>query len=72
MQISSAESEIDALDNQIADMNTQIEEAQNQLDEKQGEYDDKQELLEKRLVAAYEAGETSYLDVYFLQIVCQT
>ena len=63
MQISSAESEIDALDNQIADMNTQIEEAQNQLDEKQGEYDDKQELLEKRLVAAYEAGETSYLDV---------
>ena len=63
MQISSAQSEIDELDSQIADMNAQIEEAQNKLDEKQEEYDDKQELLEKRLVAAYEAGETSYLDV---------
>ena len=63
MQISSAQSEIDELDSQIEDMNSQIEEAQNKLDEKQEEYDDKQELLEKRLVAAYEAGETSYLDV---------
>ena len=63
MQISSAQSEIDELDSQIADMNTQIEEAQAQLDKKQEEYDDKETLLEKRLVAAYEAGETSYLDV---------
>ncbi len=63
MQISSAQSEIDELDSQIADMNAQIEEAQNKLDEKQEEYDNKEELLEKRLVAAYEAGETSYLDV---------
>ena len=63
MQISSAQSEIDELDNQIEEMNTQIEEAQSKLDDKQEEYDDKQELLEKRLVAAYEAGETSYLDV---------
>ena len=63
MQISSAQSEIDALDSKITDMNTQIEEAQNQLNEKQEEYDDKQALLEKRLVTAYEAGETSYLEV---------
>lgn len=63
MQISSAQSEIDDLNTKIADMNTQIEEAQNKLNEKQEEYDDKEELLEKRLVAAYEAGETSYLDV---------
>ena len=63
MQISSAQSEIDEIDSQIKDMNSQIEEAQNKLNEKQEEYDDKEELLEKRLVAAYEAGETSYLDV---------
>ncbi len=63
MQISSAQSEIDDLNTKITDMNTQIEEAQSKLNEKQEEYDDKEELLEKRLVAAYEAGETSYLDV---------
>ena len=63
MQISSAQSEIDELDTKISDMNTQIEEAQSKLNEKQEEYDDKEALLEKRLVAAYEAGETTYLDV---------
>ena len=62
-QISSAQSEIDELDTKISDMNTQIEEAQSKLNEKQEEYDGKEALLEKRLVAAYEAGETSYLDV---------
>ena len=63
MQISSAQSEIDELDTKISDMNAQIEDAQSKLNEKQEEYDDKEALLEKRLVAAYEAGETSYLDV---------
>lgn len=65
MQISSAQSEIDELNTKISDMNSQIEEAQAQLNKKQEEYDDKEALLEKRLVAAYEAGETSYLDVLF-------
>ena len=63
MQISAAQSEIDELNTKISDMNNQIEDAQNKLNEKQEEYDGKEELLEKRLVAAYEAGETSYLDV---------
>ena len=62
-QISSYQSEIDQLDAQIADKNSQIEDAQNKLNEKQEDYDSQQELLEKRLVATYEAGETSYLDV---------
>ena len=65
MQISSAQSEIDELNTKISDMNAQIEESQAQLNKKQEEYDDKEALLEKRLVAAYEAGETSYLDVLF-------
>ena len=62
-QISSYQSEIDELNNKISDINSQIEEAQNKVDEKQDDYDNQQELLEKRLVATYEAGETSYLDV---------
>lgn len=63
MQISSAQSEIDELNTKISDMNAQIEDAQSKLNEKQEEYDDKEALLEKRLVAAYEAGETKFLDV---------
>ncbi len=62
-QISSYQSEIDSLDTKISDMNSQIEEAQSKIEQKQEDYDKQQELLEKRLVATYEAGETSYLDV---------
>lgn len=62
-QISSYQSELDQLNNQISDINSQIEDAQDKLDEKQENYDNQQELLEKRLVATYEAGETSFLDV---------
>ena len=62
-QISSYQSEIDELDTKISDMNDQIEDAQNKINEKQNNYDKQQDLLEKRLVATYEAGETSFLDV---------
>ena len=62
-QISSYQSEIDELDTKISDINSQIEDAQNKINEKQENYDKQQELLEKRLVATYEAGETSFLDV---------
>ena len=62
-EISSYQTEIDELDNKLSEINTQIEDAQNQLNQKQEDYDSQQELLEKRLVATYEAGETSYLDV---------
>lgn len=62
-QISSYESEINELDNKISEYNKQIEDAQNQLNEKQESFDNQEKLLEERLVATYEAGETSYLDV---------
>lgn len=62
-EISSYQNEIDELDNKISDLNNQINDAQNKVNEKQKDYDKQQELLEKRLVATYEAGETSYLDV---------
>ena len=62
-QISSYQSEIDDLDTKLSEINTQIESAQDKINEKQENYDEQQELLKKRLVATYEAGETSYLDV---------
>ena len=62
-EISSYQSEIDKLDEQISKLNSDIKDAQNKLNQKQNDYKKEKELLEKRLVATYEAGETSYLDV---------
>ena len=62
-QISEYQNQIDQLDSKISDLNTQIEDAQNQINQAQEKYDKQEDLLEKRLVAIYEAGETSYLDV---------
>lgn len=62
-QISSYQSEIDQLDSQISKLNSDIKDAQNKINQKQEDYKKEKELLEKRLVATYEAGETSYLDV---------
>ena len=62
-EISQKQNEIDDLDSEIADLNSQIQDAQNKLNEKQENYDKQEKLLEERLVATYEAGETSYLDV---------
>ena len=62
-EISSYESEIDKLDEQISKLNNDIKDAENKLNQKQEDYKKEKELLEKRLVATYEAGETSYLDV---------
>ena len=62
-QISDYENQINELDSKISDLNNQITDAENQINQKQEDYDKQQELLEKRLVATYEAGETSFLDV---------
>ena len=62
-QISDYENQINELDTKISDLNNQISDAENQINQKQEDYDKQQELLEKRLVATYEAGETSFLDV---------
>lgn len=61
-QISEYQSQIDTLDSQISELNSKIEEAQTNLDKAQEDYRKQEELLEARLVATYEAGETSYLD----------
>ncbi len=62
-QISEYQNQIDELDSKISDLNNQISEAESKLNEAQAEYDKQEELLEARLVVAYEEGETSYLDV---------
>ncbi|HCC03870.1 MAG TPA: hypothetical protein DEP51_03310 [Clostridiales bacterium] len=62
-QIDSYENEIDKLEIQIDDANKKIKDAEKQLKENQEQYDEQQKLLEQRLVATYEAGETSFLDV---------
>lgn len=62
-QIDSYENEIDKLDNEINQANKKIEESEKQLKENQEQYDEQQKLLEQRLVATYEAGEMSFLDV---------
>lgn len=61
-QISEYQNQIDTLDNQIFELNGKIEEAQTNLNKAQEDYQKQEELLEARLVATYEAGETSYLD----------
>ena len=61
-QISQYQNQINDLDTQIIDLNKKIEEAQNNLNRAQNDYEKQEKLLEARLVASYEAGETSYLD----------
>lgn len=62
-QIDSYESQIDKLEAQIDDANAKIKEAEEKIEQNKEEYEKKQETLKKRLVAIYEAGETTYLDV---------
>ncbi len=62
-QIASYQGEIDDLTSQIEDATAKIEELQRELDNKEKELIEKEDLLERRLVASYKAGDTSYLDV---------
>lgn len=61
-EIDKYETQIDDLDSQIDEANRKIKESEEKIVESQKEYDRKQELFQQRIVAVYEAGETSYLD----------
>lgn len=63
VKISAYESEIDGLQAQIDVLNTEIEDNAIKLKEQEAKYEEQQELLNKRLVAYYESGTTSYLDM---------
>lgn len=61
-QISDYESQIEELDVKISDLNDKITESQEKLNKAEEDYTSQEKLLEARLVAIQEAGETSYLD----------
>lgn len=62
-QISQYQTELDSLQGQISSLNAEIETKENEIQQKEKEYAEKKATLEKRLVALYEAGNTSYLDM---------
>ncbi len=62
-QIDEYQSQISSLDGQIAEANTKIQETTAKLEQAQKDYENQQKMLEERVVALYEAGETTYLDV---------
>ena len=61
-QIDEYQSQINSLDNQISEANNKIADANAKLEKAQSDYEEQQETLEERVVALYEAGETTYLD----------
>lgn len=62
-QISSYEEAIKELDTQINDLSSRIDETQKDITGKEKDIQEKQELLDNRLVALYESGNTSYLEM---------
>lgn len=62
-QISDYEDEISSLESQISEVESQIKEKETNIALKQKEFEETQELFEKRLVAIYQAGDTSYLEL---------
>lgn len=62
-EISTYENEITDLEGRIDIVNAQITEKEKNLTEQQEKYEYQKELLDARLIAMYENGETSYLDM---------
>ena len=69
-EVESLEDQIDVYENAISDLMSQISSVQSQISEKetnialkQKEYEETKELFEKRLVAIYQSGDTSYLEL---------
>lgn len=61
--ISIYQSEISELDEKISNLENSISEVQIKLDEAEKKYSEQEEGFKNRIVAQYEAGETTYLDV---------
>lgn len=62
-KISDYQNQIDELDGRLEELESSIEETQKQLEEAEKKYVEQEEALKARIVAQYEAGETTYLDV---------
>ncbi len=62
-EISGYSSDITRLQNQLEGVNAQIAEKETNIAEQEEKYAEQKHLLEERLVALYESGTTSYLDI---------
>lgn len=62
-KITDYQSQITSLESQIDDANKKIKDAEENLKKAESDYKAQEETLQNRMVAVYEAGETSYLDV---------
>lgn len=64
-QVNDVQREITSLEFQIEELNSSIDAKQAEIEEEEAEIKRKDNLLKERMVALYEVGETSYLDVLF-------
>ena len=62
-KVSDVTDEKQKLETQINNLKKQIDEKEKDIQQKQKEYIEQEELLDERLIAMYESGETSYLEV---------
>ena len=62
-KIRESENQIEELDAQVKSLQEEIAGIQSQLDVAEKNYEKQKDIMEKRLVAIYEAGDTKYLDV---------
>lgn len=62
-EISNYQDQIDELEDQIDELEKSIKQQEKELQKEQENYDEQNEALQQRLVALYEAGQTSYIDV---------
>ena len=63
LEISNKNEEIDKLTIENKELNGYIKNVENDLKKIKNDYENKKEILDKRLIASYERGQTSYLDV---------
>lgn len=63
IQVMDAESELDSLKTELSELESSIETKESEITEKQAEIKRKEKLLQERIVALYEAGDSTYLDV---------
>ena len=64
-QVTEVQRQLDTLNAQIEDLNDSISDKQKEIEDEEAEIQKKDKLLKDRMVALYEVGETSYLDVLF-------
>lgn len=62
-QITESEKKLEELNSKIKELETSIKQAEQEIAVAEKKYNEQQEILEKRMVAQYKTGKTSYLDV---------